>query len=405
MLLISGGNLLTIVEKDVVIEFFTMIARVPGLQEQARAQRVASVYKHTWTLAISHPIAAALLAASFWEVASHGLLLLWLASLVLVSLARVPLYFAYLREADDLSRSGVWRRNFALMAALQGTLYGVAWFAFIPAGDPIYLPVVSMWVMGLSACAVVGYAADPKTLLAFFLPTVLPGIGFLLLEGTQQSHILAMALFVYGVVILLAFLPVHRSIAHSIELNVKLRALSQQDGLTGLANRRHFDESLEKELSRAMRQQQPLSLLLLDIDHFKIYNDHYGHVAGDHCLRLISDVIANCARRSGEVIARYGGEEFALLLPNTNGEQLREMAERLHQAIHQSAIPHEGRRDGVTTITASIGGTTVESIYPPNPECIIEDADTALYAAKHHGRNQSRFFCRKSRQLEAVESA
>lgn len=379
-----------------------MTATLPGLRAQARAQRVASVYKHTWTLAISHPIAAALLTASFWGVASHTLLLIWFASLVLVSLLRVPLYFAYLREADDLSQSDRWRRNFALMAALQGVLYGVAWFAFVPSGDPMYLPVVSMWVMGLSACAVVGYAADPKTLLAFFLPIVIPGIGFLLIEGTHQSNILAMALLLYGVVILLAFLPVHRSIAHSIELNIKLRALSQQDGLTGLANRRHLDESLQKELQRATRHQQPLSLLLLDIDHFKVYNDHYGHVAGDHCLKLVSEVIAGCARRSGELLARYGGEEFALLLPNTNAEQLSARAQHLHEAVRQSAIPHEGRTDGTATITISIGGTTVDAIYPPNPECIVEDADTALYAAKRHGRNQSRYFCRKSQQL--VES-
>ena len=374
-------------------------------QQQARAQRVASVYKHTWTLAISHPVAGALLIASFWSVASRVQLVLWLCSLVFVSLVRIPLYFAYLKNADDLSQSGRWQRYFAMMSALQGSLYGLAWFAFVPSGDPTYSPVVSMWVMGLSACAVVGYAADPRTLFAFFIPTVAPSIGFLVSGGTHQSYVLAGALSVYAVVILFAFLPVHRSIARSIELNIKLRALSLQDGLTGLSNRRHFDEALQGELNRAARNGQPLSLLLLDIDYFKAYNDHHGHVAGDHCLRLVSDAIRQRVRRSGELLARYGGEEFALLLPNTDSRQLTVVANNLHQAIAQCAIPHQGRPDTLRQITASIGGTTVEAQIAPSPDQVIQDADTALYAAKNHGRNQSHFFCRERRQLVGVEPA
>ena len=374
------------------------------LRDQVRAQRVASVYKHTWTLAISHPVAGALLISSFWNVASKIQLLLWLFCLVVVSVVRIPLYFSYRRHSSDLSQGARWQGYFALMSVLQGSLYGVAWYAFVPAGDPMYLPMVSMWVMGLSACAVVGYAADPKTLFAFFVPTVAPGIGFLLGEGTHQSYVLAMALFLYAVVILLAFLPVHKSIVRSIELNIKLRTLSQQDGLTGLSNRRHFDETLQAELHRAARHEQPLSLLLLDIDYFKAYNDHHGHVAGDHCLRLISEAIGSRARRKGELLARYGGEEFALLLPNISSSELRRVADGLHRAIAECGIPHEGRPDGQGRITASIGGTTVDSGSPPSPDRVVEDADTALYAAKNQGRNQSHFYCRERRRLIEVDA-
>lgn len=379
-----------------------MTAQTPSLRQQVRAQKIASVYKHTWTLAVSHPIAGALLVANFWDVASHIQLLSWFAALILVSAARVPLYCQYRQHEKEIAQCERWGLYFAVMAALQGSLYGVAWFAFVPVGDPFFLSVVCLWVMGLSACAVVGYAAHPKTLLSFFVPVVVPGTLLLLMDGSERMQILAAALFVYGVVILLASAPVYRSIVQSIELNLRLRELSEQDGLTGLANRRHFDETLQKELNRAARNEAPLSLLLMDIDHFKAYNDHYGHVSGDHCLRLVSDAIAGCVRRSGELLARYGGEEFALLLPNTDKAELAEMVERLQDAVSESAIPHDGRPDGQALITLSIGGTTVKGDYPATPECVIENADTALYMAKNHGRNQYYFYCRRSGQLAAA---
>ncbi|WP_066965810.1 GGDEF domain-containing protein [Microbulbifer sp. Q7] len=376
-----------------------MTAQKPSLRQQVQAQKIANVYQHTWTLAISHPIAGTLLVASFWDVASSLLLLLWLTLLTAVSIARVPLYFRYRRHENDIAQCERWGLYFAVMAALQGSLYGMAWVAFVPAGDPFFLSVVCLWVMGLSACAVVGYASHPKTLLSFFMPVVVPGILLLLLDGGDRARILAAALFLYGAVILLASAPVYRSIVRAIELNIQLRALSQLDGLTGLANRRHFDEALQKELDRAARHDQPLSLLLLDIDHFKAYNDHYGHVSGDHCLRLVSDAIAGCLRRSGELIARYGGEEFALLLPNTDMAGLNNVVERIQRAIRESAIPHAGRVDGGELVTVSIGGTTVQGEFPAKPESLIENADTALYMAKNHGRNQYHFYCQRSGQL------
>ena len=383
-----------------------MNTQKPTLAQQVRAQKIASVYRHTWTLSISHPIAGALLAANFWDVAHPLPLLLWLAAVILVAVIRVPLYCHYRKHEKDIAQCQRWGYYFAAMSALQGLLYGVAWVAFVPAGDPFYLSVVCLWVMGLSACAVVGYAAEPKTLLAFFIPVVVPGAVLLVLDGSERMQILAAAIVLYGVVILLASAPVYRSIVRSIELNIRLRELSEQDGLTGLANRRHFDETLQKELDRAARRDQPLSLLLLDIDHFKAYNDHYGHVAGDHCLRLVSDAIAGCVRRSGELLARYGGEEFALLLPGTDKAELAVTVERLQQAIRECAIPHQGRNDGEGIVTASIGGTTVEGIhggYPASPERLIDNADTALYMAKNHGRNQYHFFCGRSGQLAEAE--
>jgi len=157
------------------------------------------------------------------------------------------------------------------------------------------------------------------------------------------------------------------------------------DSLTGVANRRKFDEMLSIEWQRAARSGGSLSLLLVDIDHFKRFNDHYGHVAGDECLRKVAHLLAGCVRRAGELLARYGGEEFVLLLPGADMEHARDLAERCLQAIHRAHIPH-GSSPTCDHVTFSIG---VAQVYPAgarDPEGLVNAADTAMYRAKMDGR-------------------
>ncbi|MEO7714966.1 MAG: GGDEF domain-containing protein [Capsulimonas sp.] len=163
------------------------------------------------------------------------------------------------------------------------------------------------------------------------------------------------------------------------ETNKQLQNLATTDGMTGLSNHRDFQERLRVELSEAQRHGTPLSLLLLDVDHFKLYNDTFGHPAGDHVLRTLATLLRD-AIRDGDLAARYGGEEFAVLLPNAGSDQARATAERIRAAV--SAFDFPNRK-----ITVSIGVTDI-SIAGTDPEDLIESADTALYAAKHTGRNR-----------------
>jgi diguanylate cyclase (GGDEF)-like protein/PAS domain S-box-containing protein len=165
-----------------------------------------------------------------------------------------------------------------------------------------------------------------------------------------------------------------------------LRQLSATDGLTGVANRRAFDEALEKEWHRAMRSNEPLSLVMADIDLFKAYNDHYGHVAGDDCLRRVAAAIADCAKRSGDLVARYGGEEFAVILPRTDAAAAREIAERIRQRVEALGIPHAGNPAG-GHITISLGISTRTPPQNVDFVSLMQGADQALYKAKESGRN------------------
>ena len=187
-----------------------------------------------------------------------------------------------------------------------------------------------------------------------------------------------------------------------------LRRLSVVDALTGIANRRAFDEALSMEWRRAMRHDHPLSLLLVDVDHFKRYNDLHGHLAGDECLRRVAGFIASATQRAGDLAARYGGEEFAVVLPHQSAQESLGFAWRLCEGLHGLGLPH-GDSPACPCVTVSIGVATLSRPCDNHalgaaqrrckdchrfdrcraaPRALVELADQALYRAKHEGRNR-----------------
>jgi diguanylate cyclase (GGDEF)-like protein len=188
----------------------------------------------------------------------------------------------------------------------------------------------------------------------------------------------------YSTPVVLARVRTHMALKKHSEL---LESLAFIDGLTGIANRRQFDQQLEKEWSRMMRQNAPLSLLIIDIDHFKTFNDQYGHGAGDDCLRLVARTIAGIIKRPGDLAARYGGEEFVVILPGTDEIGAHSVAESMRSAVDKLAIPHAGS-SVADHVTISIGGASHIPRRQGNFQDLINSADRALYRAKSAGRNQ-----------------
>jgi diguanylate cyclase (GGDEF)-like protein len=178
----------------------------------------------------------------------------------------------------------------------------------------------------------------------------------------------------------------------------ELQRLSVMDALTGIANRRAFETALDQEWRRTLRHKTPLCLLMIDVDHFKKFNDAYGHVAGDECLRAVADVLGRSARRAGEMAARYGGEEFAVLLPHVDLEEAREFAARLCRAVRDLGIPHKGSTTA-PCVTISVGVASALSTGAwqwseteargASSTILVKMADKALYRAKTGGRNQA----------------
>lgn len=165
----------------------------------------------------------------------------------------------------------------------------------------------------------------------------------------------------------------------------ELERLSQQDGLTGIANRRHFDFALDQACRRGMRTDEPLCLAMIDVDHFKLYNDCYGHGAGDDALRKVAQVLADAARRPYDLAARYGGEEFVLLLPGHI--EFDKLLEQVRENVEALALPH-AMSATAEVLTISCGGVVMAPAQTQSPEALLARADAALYRSKHRGRNQ-----------------
>ena len=182
------------------------------------------------------------------------------------------------------------------------------------------------------------------------------------------------------------------------ETNNRLEEMVTTDALTGLVNRRGFDIRLLQECAQARRLERPISLLLLDIDHFKRFNDHYGHQTGDDCLRKVAVAIGSSIRRPFDIAARYGGEEFAVILPATDPAGTASVSEQVRAAVAALAIPHAGSE--FSHVTISVGAVTLSSNEVPSPAGLVHLADHALYAAKRAGRNRVAIHTPPSGSLE-----
>jgi diguanylate cyclase (GGDEF)-like protein len=167
--------------------------------------------------------------------------------------------------------------------------------------------------------------------------------------------------------------------------NMHLTELASSDGLSGLANRRGFDARLEAEWELATELQRPIALLMIDVDHFKLFNDRYGHLEGDHCLRGVGEVLLKSSKGEADFAARYGGEEFVLLLPGASLEKALQIAERLRRTVESLSFANTESPWGFVTV--SVGVAALIPRDGDSAEKLVEAADAGLYAAKRHGRN------------------
>ncbi len=249
-------------------------------------------------------------------------------------------------------------------------------------------PLIRVWPEWVEAIAIAGMAVLGAWLYRHGAPTLrsltvtlslLTGIGvvsyLLLLYGWWVPIVPIGLAFMSASVVMTSF-NIHQ-----------LKTLSTRDELTQLANRRTFNEALEREWYRALRSQTPLALILCDVDYFKLYNDTYGHPQGDECLRQVAKALKQAAVRSGDLVARYGGEEFVMLLPNTTADGALKVAENARSYLKILKLSHR-RSLASEYVTLSIGLTHVVPTIDIAPSALIKQADVGLYEAKQNGRNQ-----------------
>ena len=422
------------------MSFFDLTSSVSSdnqnTKEHLRTKRLDLIFRQSILSFLGNAIAGLLIIAIFWEDYNHVILTVWLLANTLVLAFRGGASYFY-NSGRFSGKSYEWCINvFNAGSVLSGILWSVIAIYICEFGSLYSCAIMLLTVAGLVAGSVALNAASFPSFIAFSGSALVPISMYFLLNADSGLALLGIfSLLFFGIMTLMSYsmnkmifkyfsyetdninliekLAEEKQVVMSlnndlkndllIQKNIetelkneklkveslveKLLELSTIDGLTGIPNRRHFDEYMGKEWSRCAREGIPLSLILCDIDHFKAYNDYYGHLKGDDCLRKVASVLSENARRGGDMAARYGGEEFAIILPNTSKESATILAHQIKQSIRDLALEHKASETD-NIITVSFGLATIIPNRDILSSVLISMADKALYQAKQFGRNR-----------------
>ena len=325
-------------------------------------------------------------------------LLIWLGLIITSSIVRLLMgkSFNPKQQYTQIELTG-WANRHVFFTIFISTIWGLAGIVFFPVDFPnLILMVLVLFSVLLASISTL---AASRIAYYFQILVILLPITILLFLSKDEGHSLAAgAIIILGITLILASSYIYQLLYELQETQLKLQDLADTDQLTQIANRRHFDRKFKTEWRRAMREKTPISILLIDVDFFKKYNDTYGHQAGDSCLKQIADTFASITHRPADLASRYGGEEFSILLPVTKQADALMLAERLRRKIEGLQIEHSATDIGVVTVSIGVscceptwdfrGNTPDEEQKVIFPAMLLTAADNALYVSKERGRNQ-----------------
>jgi diguanylate cyclase (GGDEF)-like protein len=351
-----------------------------------RLKQVEHLYAHTVWAPVINIIIAAVLSVLLWSVTPHPHILGWVLALLVLNAARIGLGWLYQRDRHSPEESSHWIRFYVVAAVLSGAAWGSA--ALLMPTDRIeYQALVILMVGGMVIGSLSTLAMSKAAFSIYLFAAVVPiSVRMFAIGGFIPTLIGGLTL-----VFMLTMYAIGRQIfgifTSAFVSRINAEKMARRDPLTNIANRRLLDEYLEQIWYYAVRGTFPLSLVLIDIDNFKQYNDHYGHTQGDECLKRVADVLRCSLPRRTDLMARYGGEEFVALLPFTDADGGALVAERLRSAVSQLEIGHA---PAVATpqVTVSLGGATCAAKPDGTPTELVNLADQAMYEAKAAGKNR-----------------
>lgn len=377
-----------------------------------RREQIYLLYNQGNTVQILGWCSAAVIVAVYKDVVNFTHLLVWFAALTLLTIIRVMSNISFKRSQPPIDVIEKWGLIYVFGTLFSGLVWGSLSF-FFDTGWPVSHQVIFFTLYtSLIAGAFNSNSAYFIAFPAFYLPIAL-GLGIVIVQYEDEGYFaLLVLMIIYLVHMYIASLKYNNHLARALHVrfeneeladrlitaNEQLSDLADKDEMTQLFNRRSFDRILGVEWSRHFLSASPISLLFMDVDYFKQYNDTYGHEKGDQCLIEIASVLKMNAKRANDYAVRYGGEEFAMILPNTSLSDAKKIAEHIHRDLHELGLEHE-RSDICPYVTLSIGIAT--AIPKENEICrvLFQKADQALYRAKESGRN-----CTIIANFEAGES-
>ncbi|KTD29718.1 two component response regulator with GGDEF domain protein [Legionella maceachernii] len=338
----------------------------------------------------------------FFQKVPRSLILLWFLSIVLVSTLRWIYSKHVLNREDYRSNNGVSVLIFLVLTLLMGLTWGASYALFLPYISVIHETIIILIFGGMSAGAAASLAPYLPAYYAYLLPMFIPVILYNYAVLNLDRAILATMFLLFVIMVATAAKLNNKLINKVFQLsgqkdslikqlsfsnkklevsNEEIRILSITDPLTGLYNRRYFDNCLQREIQRAKRNKYPLSLILIDIDNFKFINDTYGHPYGDEYLILIATVLKKMIRRTNDILVRLGGDEFAAILANMDMDEIRDFCEKIRLEFSK-VNPHKN-------ITLSIGIICIKPSNKDETKRILALLDKLLYQAKERGKNNT----------------
>lgn len=370
------------------------------LNEAIYAEQIKLLYACSKYRPCLHLISAIVVVLIVLDSVPHLYIAVWVLSLLALNIYRI---IDLSNTQKIIDKTDDWRplhKRFLLSAAFLGLIYGLGLTFFFTQLTLINQIYILCLVATLVPAGLVSFASDRYSFYAFFYSLCIPLLLQIILLAKSPYISIGICAIAFIAITRQLFLWNHVVIKDSITLklkneellvslqqtNIRLQQQNIIDDLTKIANRRHFDEILEKEWSRAKRIRTSLALLMIDIDFFKQYNDTFGHLKGDECLKQIATVLSNNLNRPGDFVARYGGEEFCILIPETDLDGAITFAEKVHSAIIELKIDNPGSEVS-KYLTISIGIAAIVPKHDDSYMDLIYTSDKALYKAKADGRN------------------
>lgn len=357
----------------------------PNGEALAQVEHLRALLHHSVFVLLGNLAASAALTVGLWGTVQPGLLIGWLSVMAVFNIVRWVAGRRFPKEAISDPVMLRWDRRFILSAVFSGILWGLAgWLFYIP-DQPQHNLFLAMVITGMCAAATASLSFHRMAYPVFVLPAITPITWHLMLGQNLLANTVGFVLPFYFLLLYMLSRKIYETAHDSILGRINSQYQAMRDHLTGIANRRAFEEAMDREWYRAMRDRNHLSLIIADIDNFKLHNDTFGHAEGDQILKRVAMLLEKCIQRGADLVARIGGEEFAIILPDTDLESAIALAESMRMDIKERAAGDDTNKPEVTM---SFG---VSSLIPESSRQLsrlVSRADMALYKAKENGKDR-----------------
>ena len=326
-----------------------------------------------------------MLAVGLWSTAPQSLLITWILVMIVFNVARWAVGRRFPAEFIGEAETRRWEKRFVVSVAISGVLWGAAGGFFYVPDQPEHGLFLALLIVGMCAAATASLSYHRIAYPVFLLPAIIPITLHLMIDNTLLTNAVGFVIPFYFTLLYLLSREIYRTAHESILARINSQYQAMFDHLTGVANRRAFEAAMDREWYRAMRDKHVLSLVIADIDNFKLCNDTHGHEVGDLVLKSVAAFLEQHIRRGADLVARIGGEEFAIILPDTDLNGVVELAESIRTGVRKLA--NSNHKD-IPEITMSFGVSSLVPDRSLDAGLLFRRADAAVYKAKRKGKDR-----------------